>query len=360
MGTPWTRTATGTTWSASDAAPSARYLAAMILLLACTTPEITPVDYAARGPHPVGHRALQVEGLRAELWYPAAEDVEGAELVSAFTEGEQARIYEELLETAECASTETTSGLDAAMLEGSFPLLVFSHCHECTRFSSFTVAERLASHGFLVAAADHDGNTLFDGLAGAGLDLDTDTLALRVQQQHALLDAALQIEGADASTVGAFGHSFGSVTTGMLAQERGEVRAALGLAAPMENPLLPGVTVADLSRPLGFLVAIEDNSITELGNQLIRTNFEDAGQAWKAEVADAGHWSFSDLVGLIDDFEPGCGVDTRQTDGSAFTYMDPELGRSTAATFTTAFFAETLLRDEGALERLGWELEVRP
>ncbi len=330
-----------------------------LLLLACAAvPDL--VDYGAPGPYPVGHRALELDGLRAELWYPAAEEADGADVATAFTEGEQASIYEGLLETAECASTRTRAGLDAPMLQGEHPVLVFSHCHECTRFSSFTVAEQLASHGFLVAAADHEGNTLWDGLAGDGLALSTDTLALRVEQQHDLLDAALQLEGADASSVGAFGHSFGSVTTGMLAQERGEVLAALGLAAPMENPLLPGVTVADLDQPLGFLVAVEDNSITELGNQLIRTNFEDAGQAWKLELADAGHWSVSDIVGIVDDFEPGCGADSRQTDGTVFTYIDPELGRETAAAFTTAFFAETLLHDEGALDRLGWELETRP
>ena len=328
----------------------------MLLLLACA-PEPQAVDHALRGPYAVGHRALEVEGLVAELWYPAASEEPGLGVVEAFTADEQAWIYEELLETASCASTETAAGLDAPQAEGSFPVLVFSHCHECTRFSSFTVAEQLASHGFLVAAADHAGNTLWDGLAGEGMDLDTDTLAMRVEQQHDLLDAALQVEGADPSLVGAFGHSFGSVTTGMLAQERYEVQAALGLAAPMENPLLPGVEVSELEQPLGFLVAVEDNSITELGNELMRSNFEEAGTAWKYEVADAGHWSFSDIVGVIDNFEPGCGQDTRQTDGSEFSYMDPVQGRETAAVFATAFFAQTLLDDEDALQRLGWEIE---
>jgi hypothetical protein len=36
------------------------------------------------------------------------------------------------------------------------------------------VAERLASHGFVVAAPDHVGNTLWEAVAGEGLPLDTD------------------------------------------------------------------------------------------------------------------------------------------------------------------------------------------
>ena len=37
----------------------------------------------------------------------------------------------------------------------SFPLVVFSHHYEGVRFALFSVAERLASLGFVVAAPDH-------------------------------------------------------------------------------------------------------------------------------------------------------------------------------------------------------------
>lgn len=325
----------------------------MIWLLACTA---EPVLYDERGPHAVGQRALTVDGLDATVWYPA-EASGGSAVSEAFLTGDQATTYDSLLAGAPCASTATTSLVDGVPLDGEFPLVVFSHCHECTRFSSFTVAEHLASHGFVVAAADHAGNTLWNALAEDGLPLDESTLAVRVEQHQALLDAALAEPNVDPQVVGAFGHSFGSVTTGMLAQER-ELDAALGLAAPMENPLLEGVEIDDLDLPLGFLVAIEDNSITELGNELMRTNFDDAATAWKHEVPDAGHWSFSDIVGVTEAIEPGCGEDTRQTDGTEFEYMDAATGRATAAAFTAAFFGETLLADEGAIDRLGWDVEA--
>ncbi len=38
----------------------------------------------------------------------------------------------------------------------------------------------------------------------------------------------------------------------------------------------------------------------------------------------------------------------RQTDDSDFTYLDPPTGRNIAASYTTAFFAATLLDDAGA------------
>lgn len=66
--------------------------------------------------------------------------------------------------------------------------------------------------------------------------------------------------------MGVFGHSFGGVTAGMVLTEDTRPRAGLALAVPMENPLLPGVVVADLQVPLLFVRAIEDNSITEIGN----------------------------------------------------------------------------------------------
>ena len=71
--------------------------------------------------------------------------------------------------------------------------------------------------------------------------------------------------------------------------QRNDIGAAFALAAPMENPLLPGVDVAMITEPLGFLVAREDNSITELGNNLIRSNFTEAAHA--AGFADQPHFA---------------------------------------------------------------------
>jgi hypothetical protein len=122
----------------------------------------------------------------------------------------------------------------------------------------------------------------------------------------------------------------------------------------MENPLLPGVKVADLDVPLLFLVAAEDNSIGELGNDFIRQNYEDANPpAWKVEVADAGHWSFTNICGLVEGFSAGCtDEDVRQTTGEPFTYLDIDVARGIAQAYTAGFFAATLLDDAAAREEL--------
>jgi len=344
----------------------------VVAALACSDPAPAPdLSVEAPGPYPVATARFTItrpDGggdrvLPGQVWYPA-EPGAAAAAAAGFPveelEDEPNRTgYAGLLAQAPagCPTRTVHAAAGAAVATGRFPLIGFSHCHQCTRFSAATVAERLASHGHVVVAVDHTGNTLWNQLGGDGLPLNTATSAVRADDLDFALDEVLAgravdptvAAAVDATRVGVFGHSFGAVTAGLVAQRRADVGAAFALAAPMQNPLLPGVTVADLDRPLGFLVAVEDNSITELGNQLIRDNFAAApGPAWKIEVGDAGHWSVSDLVGVVPGFAPGCGDGTRQTDGAPFTYLDPITGRAIAAAHVTAFFRATLSGDAGA------------
>ena len=150
-----------------------------------------------------------------------------------------------------------------------------------------------------------------------------------------------------------FGHSFGAITTGLVLQDDPRPRAGVAIAAPLENPLLPGVMMAAIAEPLLLVVAVEDNSITEFGNMAIRTNFGMANPpVWKLEFADTGHFAYSDLAGLSDYFAAGCGDGERQTNGEPFSYADPFAVRSLLAGRVTAFFALHLLGDEDARAQL--------
>lgn len=292
--------------------------------------------------------------LTVQAWLPT--EVAAADVAISTLEAEPVRsTYDGLLAAATGCPTRTLPvTVDAPAAAGTFPVVLFSHCHGCTRLSNATTAVRLASHGFLVLAVDHATNTLWDDLAGTGIALDPAFLAVRAADVGFVLDqleagATPVSAAADLTRVGVFGHSFGAVTAGRVAQLDPRIRAAAALAAPVENALIPGVTLAELAVPLLFVVAVEDNSITEFGNLFLRNNYRDApGPAWKLELPDAGHWSVSDLVGLVPAFAAGCGDGVRQTDGEPFTYLEPATGRAVIAAAVTAFFRATLDDDGGA------------
>jgi predicted dienelactone hydrolase len=221
-----------------------------------------------------------------------------------------------------------------------YPLVIFSHCLRCGRYSSFSLAERLASHGFVVLSADHAGALPF--VPGARSErLLSEQLEVRVQDVIALIDAAVtgqlfMLEGdleritIDADQIGVFGHSFGAATMGKAALADPRIVAVAGLAAPLANPLFPGVEMADITVPTLHVLAEEDNSILEFGNDFIRVGFSEANApSWLVSIADAGHWSVSDMCGLTEAFDAGCGEGIRHSkgnEGDSFTYVAPEVG----------------------------------
>lgn len=329
----------------------------------------TPSAFESPGPYPVGNATFLVTDsasgrvLLTEVWYPAAESARaaadaGAPIEEFVPAGANRDAFVALLPAAADPGTRrrTSSARDAIPATGGpWPVAAFSHCHGCLRFSSFTVAERLASHGVVVLAPDHPDGDLFARLGGTLSGITPEFLAVRGGDMSAMISLVLTSAGTllpaglalDPDRIGAFGHSYGAATTGYLLHEDSRIKAGAALAAPMSNPLFPAVTMAGIAEPTFLLVAREDNSITETGNDFIRLNFADAAAPSAiAEVADAGHWSFSDLCGITPAYEAGCveGA-TRQTNGEPFTYLDVTAGRQIAASYVTAFFAARLQND---------------
>lgn len=332
----------------------------VLALCACGSDPTTPPDLSveASGGWPVGTKrfvitdAARSRDIPVQAWYPADASAVDTPIQQLEIDPNQAQ-YATLLASAPTCPTRTLPvALDGPVGAGSFPVVLISHCHSCTRLSNASTAIRLASHGIVALTIEHPGDTLWDHLAGHDADINAAELDIRQLDVRAVLDQlpASPIGAvADMTKVGMLGHSMGAVTAGRVAQLDTRITAAAALCAPMENPLIPGVTLADIHVPLMFMVAVEDNSITEFGNKFIRDNFTAAtNTAYKIEVTDAGHWSVSDLDGLVDIFAPGCGAGTRQTDGSDFTYLEPTTGRNVAASYVTAFFKSTLLADAGA------------
>ena len=335
------------------------FLAALAGVAACSdSPDgRSRSRYEEPGPHPVGNARFAILSsggdrvLTTEAWYPAAES-EAAEAGAGFPiedfvpPGPDRAAFTALLATAHDPGTRrrTQSKYDAEPTTepGLLPVVLFSHCHECTRFSAFTVAERLASWGFVVIAPDHAGNTLFDGLAGTGADIGDPFLAIRGDDLSLVLDSSLSaMPGAfpealrgrlDGTRVGVFGHSFGGATVGRVLQEDPRVSAGFAMGAPVESFVFPSVTLAGIDEPLGFLLLEEDDSIGPIGNDFIVQNFEAANPpVWLIEMPDAGHWSVSDLCGIVPDLGDGCIGE----DGSWAPIAET---RADAATWATAFF----------------------
>ncbi len=362
------------------------FLLSLVVLPACegSDPDTQTPDPLAVfedfGPYAVGattvvmHDAARDRELRVEVWYPATEaaraDMATGHGVELFVPaGDDRTAYLDLLRKApEPGPTRTVhQARGAAALDGeAWPTVMFSHCMNCTRFSLFNVAGYMASHGFAFVAPDHAGGTLFDDLRGESASLDSAFLEVRAADISFVLDRILDDEAAelpaflqgrfDGERIGMAGHSFGAVTTGKVLSLDDRPKAGFPIAAPLESPLPEGVYLEDIDEPLAFVVAVEDNSITELGNVLIRQNFEAAkAPAWKIEIADAGHLSFTDICGIRSGFDPGCNPNHRaQVDPARdFTYIDLELARNITAAYMAAFFSHTLNDDALGLQYLG-------
>lgn len=308
----------------------------------------------------VGERALPVG-----VWGPTSADAQAVGL-DALVVPDRAEAMRSLLEQApqDCPTRSLEVAVDGALEAGQWPLVVYSHCHECLGVSGATVARRLATWGHVVLVPDHVGNTLWDAQDGTGVPLGAEFLEVRGNDVSGLIDAVeagsepLQDVSAQVNLlrVGVVGHSFGAVTAGWVAERDGRVDAAMAIAAPIENLLLPGVTAANVTIPTVMMVAVEDNSIFEIGNRFLRENYEAlGGPAVKVEVADAGHWSVSDVCGLVEAFVAGCGEGERQTDGMPFEYMEPVVGRAVTASWAVALFGGQLHSDASAQQ---WLLEA--
>jgi predicted dienelactone hydrolase len=331
-------------------------LALVAALAGCGGSSVEPdLAYEAPGMYAVRAERFEVvmggRTLVVQAWLPSSGVAAPVPITSLEVEPVRAR-YEALLAAAPSCPSRMLPLTSDPPVAGALPLVLISHCHACTRLSNATTAVRLASHGFVAVSVEHAGDTLWELLDGVEAPLDTAELELRTGDVRVVLDAiaaGTTPVTADLTRIGVLGHSMGAVTAGRVAEVDARVSAAAALCAPVENPLIAGVTLANIDVPLLFVVAQEDNSITELGNLIARNNYRNAKHgAYKLEIPDAGHWSVSDLAGLVDTYKAGCGAAKRQTDSTEFTYLDPDTGRAITASYATAFFAATLRDEPGA------------
>ena len=234
--------------------------------------------------------------IPVDVWYPAAPDCVG-----------ELSFYELLPGIGFTAAA--LQGV--ALLEGTHPLVLWSHGRTATRSSYALLCEALAARGFMVVAPEHAGDALGDWLVGAAVD-DATNEANRIADAHFVLDTALHGGGplasvaarVDPDRVAAAGHSYGGFTAlsgGSGPTRHPRVRAVAGHQAFTRS--MPKQVFADISVPVMLVVSALDATTppaTDADRAWAKLGSADA---WRVDVERAGHQGCSD-VGLYVELAP--------------------------------------------------------
>jgi predicted dienelactone hydrolase len=210
--------------------------------------------------------------------------------------------------------------------DGDFPLIIFSHGSGGLRYQSFFLTEVLASHGFVVAAAGHVGNTLLDELGGtfAPLEemmearpLDVSFLITRMLEKNE--DSGDFFYGSvDGERIGVCGHSFGGFTSFAMAAGFGadppeEVASELpeGFVPVPADPRVDAIApLAPASSWFGdteleaisvptMILGGTDDTTTPIETENVRPFQLIPDQVFRADLDGAVHFSFSNSCDLI-------------------------------------------------------------
>jgi predicted dienelactone hydrolase len=238
----------------------------------------------------------------------------------------------------------------AARPDGPFPVILFSHGFKGIAYQSYSFTEYLASHGFVVVAPNHQGNTLFD-FTSKDEDVAKVTMLRPGDVGFAFKSAETfgktaghVLEGVvDSSLVAATGHSFGAFTAIIVAgseadMDRAKQACANGVEADIfcdyvpyyapgtmlkMDPRIGGLKVMVDLAPGGYNAMFDDNLAKVYVPSLTMGGTEDTtcpldietrpifnGMAKPkalAEITGASHMTFTDvcsnalLKGIIGD-----------------------------------------------------------
>ncbi|MFD7160868.1 alpha/beta hydrolase [Kribbella sp. NPDC059898] len=241
----------------------------------------------------VFYPATGVRGCqRAPQLAPAAADV--------FKQLDAGVLHPELPASGvDWAATLTHSYVDAPARPGRRPTLLYSPAGADPRTVGTSLAEDLASHGYVVMTMDHPGEAsevVFpDGrlrVIEISPDVQTDPVQSRLMMDTRFADMRFVLDQLD-EPVGVYGHSAGGATAAVsLAHPK--VRAAVNLEGYLDT--LEGELYDIAKKPLllagtdGFRDARFDRSWSAVMAQ--------GGPVRRVELSNANHWIWSDYAAL--------------------------------------------------------------
>ena len=266
-----------------------------------------------------------------------------------------------------------------------FPLIVFSHGSGGLRYQSFFLTEILASHGFVVVAPSHVGNTLLDEINGTfapltdmmvARPLDVSYLITRMLEKNE--DAADPLYGTiDADRIGVCGHSFGGFTSLAMAAGFGadpppdldpEIPEDLEPVPPDPRvdaivPIAPASSwfgdseLAGIDVPTLIIGGTLDTT-TPIATENVRPYEMIPAPVFRADLDGAVHFSFSNSCDLIQGMREK-GIPQALIDallGAEFTApcnppsLDVEEAHRITNLYTVSLF-ETFLEDDSRYEK---------
>lgn len=326
----------------------------------------TPSSPAPRpdqpGPFAVGRRTITVTDpnrpqrpLTVDVWYPADAASVSATPFTTYT----------FLPGVQFDST--VAHADAALASGGpYPFVVYSHGSGGFRWVATYFTELLASHGFVVASADHTGDTATDQVAGTDTTPEQNALD-RPADAHAEIDALLThaatagdpLRGAvDPARIGMAGHSFGGFTA---------ITAAAGYQTVPPDPRIKAVLAqAPYTRPIPADVLQRDTVPTMIITGTLDTTTPiatDTVRPWelipgrplfRVDVTGMAHLQFTDvcaypaLLAALPTAPPQVIVDlvSRRTDTACTpAYLDITRAHEVTNTFGVAFLERYVAGD---------------